>query len=101
MPKRSWRRMQSSIAAEELQDDPAFKVALAMTLLIWALGVPGPRPACGLGALVQVGAGTKTKAARRGEHHRAHQCRVSEAGHRPPPEKHIPQPNRGCGPCQG
>ena len=38
MPKRSWRRMQSSIAAEELQDDPAFKVAFAMTLLIWTLG---------------------------------------------------------------
>jgi hypothetical protein len=37
MPKRSWRRMQSSIAADELPD-PAFKVAFAMTLLIWTLG---------------------------------------------------------------
>jgi hypothetical protein len=37
MPKRSWRRMQSSIATRELQD-PAFKIALAMTLLIWTLG---------------------------------------------------------------
>ena len=37
MPKRSWRRMQSSIATGELQD-PAFKIALTMTLLIWTLG---------------------------------------------------------------
>ena len=37
MPKRSWRRVQSSIAIGELHD-PAFKIALAMTLLIWALG---------------------------------------------------------------
>jgi hypothetical protein len=37
MPKRSWRRVQKSIAAGESQD-PAFKVALAMTLLIWTLG---------------------------------------------------------------
>ena len=39
MPKRSWRRMQSSIAAEKPQEsDFAFRVAFAMTLLIWTLG---------------------------------------------------------------
>jgi hypothetical protein len=39
MPKRSWRRMQSSIAAGKPQEsDFAFKVAFAMTLLIWTLG---------------------------------------------------------------
>jgi hypothetical protein len=38
MPKRSWRRkiMQSSI--ETRDSDPAFKVAFAMTLLIWTVG---------------------------------------------------------------
>jgi hypothetical protein len=39
MPKRSWRRVQSSIETGEPQDsDFAFKVAMAMTLLIWTLG---------------------------------------------------------------
>ena len=39
MPKRSWRRMQSSIETGETQDsDPAFKLAVAMTLLIWTVG---------------------------------------------------------------
>ena len=37
MPKRSWRRMQSSIAAGALQN-PAFKIAFAFTLLIWTVG---------------------------------------------------------------
>jgi hypothetical protein len=37
MPKRSWRRMQSSIGAGEPQDS-AFKIAFAMTLLIWTVG---------------------------------------------------------------
>jgi hypothetical protein len=48
--------MQSSIVAEELEDDPAFKVALAMTLLIWALGGLPRKPVqfycgvkCGIG----------------------------------------------------
>jgi hypothetical protein len=41
MPKRSWRRkiMQSSIETGQPRDsDPAFKVAFAMTLLIWTVG---------------------------------------------------------------
>jgi hypothetical protein len=41
MPKRSWRRktMQTSIETGEPQDsDFAFKVAFAMTLLIWTVG---------------------------------------------------------------
>ena len=41
MPKRSWRRktMQSSIETGEPQySDPAFKLAVTMTLLIWTLG---------------------------------------------------------------
>jgi hypothetical protein len=41
MPKRSWRRkiMQTSIETGESQDsDFAFKVAFAMTLLIWTVG---------------------------------------------------------------
>jgi hypothetical protein len=38
MPKRSWRRMRSSIETGEPQDDPAFKVAVAMALLIWTVG---------------------------------------------------------------
>jgi hypothetical protein len=39
MPKRSWRRknMQTDIEAGELQDS-AFRIALAVTLLIWTLG---------------------------------------------------------------
>jgi hypothetical protein len=41
MPKRSWRRktMQTSIETGEPQDSEfAFKVAFAMTLLIWTVG---------------------------------------------------------------
>ena len=41
MPKRSWRRksMQISLETGEPQEsDFAFKVAFAMTLLIWTLG---------------------------------------------------------------
>ena len=42
MPKRSWRRkiMQSSVetTGEPHDFDPAFKIAFAMTLLIWTVG---------------------------------------------------------------
>jgi hypothetical protein len=38
MAKRSWRRMQSSIETGEPEDDFAFKLAVAMTLLIWTVG---------------------------------------------------------------